>query len=322
MERAGYLLPRRCGKVEARTLGILAQRRSCDCAGHADVVGASLQGIAAAVRVIELPGLPPKGDIIDWIKAGGTREKLDELLRQAKPWTSDKADKAAGDHEQQRQKETAPEVLNSVRASAVTMAAIDWLWPGRFAIGKLGLVVGLPDEGKGQVLCYIAAQVTHGGLWPCEEGRALQGNVILLTAEDDLNDTVVPRLVAAGADLDRVEIVSLVRRNNKNRMFSLITDLELLRQKVAEVGDVKMIQIDPISAYLGVGKVDSFRTADVRSVLGPLIDLAGELRVAIVGILHFNKKIDVTNALRISNSLALRNSASCLCRGRRRGKQA
>jgi hypothetical protein len=67
-----------------------------DAAGreHADVVGKSLQGIAATVHVLELPGLPPKGDILDWIKAGGTREKLDELLRQARPW-------APRDHPQQ-----------------------------------------------------------------------------------------------------------------------------------------------------------------------------------------------------------------------------
>ncbi len=68
--------------------------------------------------------------------------------------------------------------------------------------------------------------------------------------------------------------------------------------------------IDPISAYLGVGKVDSFRTTDVRAVLGPLVELAAELQVAIVGVMHFNKKIDITNALlRISDSLAFAATA-------------
>jgi hypothetical protein len=129
--------------------------------------------------------------------------------------------------------------------------------------------------------------------------------VVLLTAEDAPSDTVVPRLIAAGADLDRIEIVNMVRENRKDRMFSLITDLALLRRKIAEVGDVKLVQIDPITAYLGFGKVDSFRTTDVRAVLGPLVDLADEVKIAIVGIMHFNKKMDVTNALlRISDSLA------------------
>ena len=68
---------------------------------------------------------------------------------------------------------------------------------------------------------------------------------------------------------------------------------------------MRMVQIDPISAYLGIKQVDSFRTTDVRAVLGPVVDLANELAVGMLGIMHFNKKTDVTNALlRISDSLA------------------
>ena len=151
----------------------------------------------------------------------------------------------------------------------------------------------------------MAARVTRGWEWPCNEGRAPTGKVILLTAEDDIGDTIVPRLVAAGADLHSVEIVKMVRDNRQDRMFSLVTDLELLRQKINEVGDVKLVQIDPITAYLGKDKIDSFRTTDVRAVLGPLVELATELNVAVIGIMHFNKKVDVDNALlRISDSLA------------------
>jgi hypothetical protein len=199
----------------------------------------------------------------------------------------------------------AGDALVSIRASAVKLSAIEWLWPNRFALGKLGLLVGLPEEGKGQVFAYMAAQITRHGKWPCDEGTAPDGNVVVLTAEDDLNDTLVPRYLAAGADLERIEIIRMVRRNNENRMFSLVTDLKLLRQKILAVGNVKMVQIDPISAYLGVGKIDSFRTTDVRAVLGPLVELAAELGVFVGGVLHFNKKVDVTNALlRISDSLA------------------
>jgi hypothetical protein len=196
-------------------------------------------------------------------------------------------------------------LLKSARASTFELSAINWLWPDRFAIGKLGILAGLPDEGKGQIFSDMAARVTRGLDWPCEEGRAPQGNVILLSAEDDPSDTVVPRLLAANADLECIEIVSMVRDANKDRMFSLVTDLALLRRKIADVGNVKLVQIDPISAYLGVGKIDSFRTTDVRAVLAPVVHLAAELKVAIIGIMHFNKKVDVTNALlRISDSLA------------------
>ena len=174
------------------------------------------------------------------------------------------------------------------------MEALEWMWPHRFALGKLGLIVGLPDEGKGQILCDMAARVTTGGEWPWKEGPAPLGNVILLTAEDAPNDTVVPRLAAAGADLDRVEIVQMVTKRENKRAFSLITNLHLLRKKVERVGDVVMVQIDPLSAYMGIGNIDSFRTTDVRAVLAPLTDMAAELQIAFIGVMHFNKKMDVT----------------------------
>ena len=206
----------------------------------------------------------------------------------------------------QGRRRTEPETtLQSARASSFKISAHQWLWYNRFALGKLGLLAGLPDEGKGQVFCSMAATVTTGGNWPCGEGSAPKGNVILLTAEDDIGDTVVPRLLAAGADLDRVEIVKMVRDKNRQRMFSLATDLELLRRKIIEVGDVKLVQVDPITAYLGNVKMDTFRTSDVRAVLSPVVDLAAELKVAVIGMIHFNKRLDVDNALlRISDSLA------------------
>jgi putative DNA primase/helicase len=129
-------------------------------------------------------------------------------------------------------------------------------------------------------------------------------------AEDDYEDTVIPRLVAAGADLNRVHILEMVRTGDQKRMFNLVGDLELLRQKIDEIGDVVVVIIDPMSAYLGVGKVDSYRTTDVRGVLAPLVELAAEKRVFVLGILHFNKQEEITNAmLRISDSLAFAATA-------------
>ena len=186
------------------------------------------------------------------------------------------------------------------------MTTIKWLWRDRFAIGKFGIIAGLPDEGKGQTLAFIAAQVTNGGEWPMNEGRSPLGSVVIFSDEDDPNDTSVPRFAAAGADLDRIHIIKMVRDDkNGSRMFSLVSDLEALRRKIIEIGDVRLVLIDPISAYLGVGKVDSFRGTDVRAVLTPLTTLAVETKVAVIGVMHFNKKTDVTNALlRISDSLA------------------
>jgi hypothetical protein len=86
---------------------------------------------------------------------------------------------------------------------------------------------------------------------------------------------------------------------------SAFSDLGALQQKILEIGNVRMVAIDPISAYLGIGKIDSFRATDVRAVLGPLKELAEELHILVLAIMHFNKKTDVTNVLlRISDSLA------------------
>jgi hypothetical protein len=247
----------------------------------------ALAAIVPDIRIVLFPDVPEGEDVTWWLVHEHTKEELIARCEAAPRWNGAKLDR--------------------IRASEVEMTAVEWLWPNRFALGKLGLIVGLPEEGKGQILCYIAAQVTAAGpgAWPCGEGYAPKGNVVLLSAEDAIDDTVAPRLEAAGADRTRIEIVKMVREQSGERMFSLHTDLALLRDTVMDIGNVVLVLIDPISAYLGVGKVDSYRTTDVRAVLGPLVSLAAELKVAIIGIMHFNKKLDVTNVLlRISDSLA------------------
>ena len=190
-------------------------------------------------------------------------------------------------------------------AKDLKMCGVEWLWPGRFALGKFGLIAGLPDMGKGQIAAFIAAAVTASIALPCEEGKTTQGNVIWFNAEDGLQDTVIPRLVAAGADLKRIRFVNGTRVDGKDRTFNLVTDLPLLRKAIHEMGNVALVIIDPVSAYLGVGKVDGRSVTDVRGVLTPLKDMAEELHVAVIGIAHFNKKDDVKSALlRVSDSLA------------------
>jgi putative DNA primase/helicase len=251
----------------------------------------ALKDIVPDIRIIYFSDAPEGEDISWWLQHGHTKEELLARCEAAPQWQA--------------------EELESVRADQVVMRAIVWLWLNRFSIGKIGIVAGLPDEGKGQVLCYIAARNTCGLEWPNGEGRSPQGNVIILSAEEDPSDSLAPRLAAAGADLSRIHFVKMVRDRDektgqpRKRMFSLVNDLEKLRQKIIEVGDVITVLIDPISAYLGVGKVDSYRDTDVRAVLGPLKELAEEMRVAIITVMHFNKKADVTNALlRVSNSMA------------------
>ena len=120
------------------------------------------------------------------------------------------------------------------------------------------------------------------------EGRAPVGNVIVLSAEDGAADTIVPRLLAAGADTGRVHIVSAVRNPDESRrVINLQHDLELLERKIAEIGNVAPVVVDPVSSYLG--KADSHKNSEVRSVLEPLSEMADRARVAILSITHFSK---------------------------------
>jgi putative DNA primase/helicase len=135
----------------------------------------------------------------------------------------------------------------------------------------------------------IVATLTMGGQWPCNEGKAPLGSVIVLSAEDGAADTIVPRLHAAGADLGRVQIVSAVReRDGKGRRaFNLQVDLALLEKEIERIGDVTLIVIDPVSSNLG--KTDSHKNAEVRGVLEPIGEMAERLRVAILSVTHFSK---------------------------------
>jgi putative DNA primase/helicase len=177
--------------------------------------------------------------------------------------------------------------LISHRAADITPEKIDWLWAGRIARGKHTCIAGEPGTGKSQLMIYIAAVVTTGGDWPCGEGRASIGSVIILSAEDGAADTIIPRLIGAEADRNRVHVVSAVRDTNGRRALNLQHDLDLLEKKIAEIGNVALVVIDPVSSYLG--KTDSHNNSDVRGVLEPLSEMAERARVAILSVTHFSK---------------------------------
>jgi len=175
----------------------------------------------------------------------------------------------------------------AVRASDVVAVPLDWLWKGHLLRGSLEMMTGLPDIGKSQVHCHHAACVTTGREWPDGTNGVPRGNVIMLTAEDNAAQILKPRLLAAGADCERVVFLQRIRKDKKNRMFLLGEDLEELEQLIADTGDVRLVTIDPITAYMGGGKsFDSHRATDVRNQLGPLSEMAERTNVAFSAITH------------------------------------
>lgn len=191
-------------------------------------------------------------------------------------------------HESDRQARKQPSLVTRC-AAEIEPKRIDYLWPGRIARGKHTAIAGEPGDGKSQLSVFIAAMVTTGGEWPCGEGRAPVGNVIIFNAEDGADDTIVPRLIAAGADLKRVHIVNAVMQEDGKgrRSFNLQSDLALLEKKIAEIGEVALVNIDPVSSYMG--KTDSHKNSEVRGALEPLSEMAERMRVAILSVTHFSK---------------------------------
>ena len=194
-------------------------------------------------------------------------------------------------------------------AAEIKPEKVDWLWEQRLPLGKCVLVAGEGGLGKSMVLAWIAATVSRGKEWPCGEGQSRRGSVIILSAEDDAADTIVPRLMAAGAYLSKVHILEAVRMEDDkgHRSFNLQLDLPELEKKIEELDDVLLVIIDPITSYLG--KVDSHKNAELRSVLEPLGKMAARRHVTVIGNTHLSKAIGGSANSRVIGSVAFVNQA-------------
>jgi putative DNA primase/helicase len=155
----------------------------------------------------------------------------------------------------------------------------------------LVLMAGQPGVGKTTISHSIAAITSTGGKWPFSDHHAEPGTVIILTAEDDPVHTLVPRLMAANADLKRIKMIQSVARYHDEKVTDapllLSEDMHQIDGVLTQHNDTRLLILDPLSAYLGVK--DSHRDADVRQVLGPLTDLAARHGVTIMGITHLSK---------------------------------
>jgi hypothetical protein len=189
-----------------------------------------------------------------------------------------------------------------ISASEIAPERIEWLWPGRIPLGMLALFSGDPKLGKSLAALSLIAAVTRGGPLPGggADGPAMaaRGSAILLSGEDDRARTIVPRLLAAGADLDRVKILSTMLEPEfrgfrdgptahvpaRTRRPTLSPeDLAAIERGAAELGDCRLIVFDPITAYL------SGRGADVRRALEPVQEMAERLGATVLLITHHNK---------------------------------
>ena len=172
-----------------------------------------------------------------------------------------------------------PETVKIIRMSNVELTPVEWLWKPYLPFGKLSVLQGNPGEGKTYFAMHLAAACTNGKLLPNME-RMEPFNVIYQTAEDGLGDTVKPRLIEAGADLDRVLVID-------DSEVQLTLSDERIEKAIIE-NNARLVIIDPIQAYLGAD-VDMNRANEVRPIFMRLGQVAQRTGCAILLIGHLNK---------------------------------
>jgi hypothetical protein len=183
------------------------------------------------------------------------------------------------------------------KASSIPTRNVSFIWRPRIARGRLALIEGDPDVGKSLVALDIAARVTTERPMPlCDSADLAASHVIYLTSEDDPADTVVPRLRAAGADLDRVTIVTF------EQFPSFPHKTSELRAAIVETGAV-LVVIDALSDAIDV-KADEFKQKDIRRALAALGALARETSAAVIGIRHWTKGVQANAKHRGGGSIA------------------
>ena len=205
-----------------------------------------------------------------------------------------------------------------IKMSDIQMKPIVWLLQDRIPLGNLSVIYGDGGCGKSHITLDLAARVSTGTLW-AGDTPVEQGGVLLITGEDSLADTVKPRLVAAGANVNNIGVVSLVTEEDEkgqpvktpfslNHIPQLEHELKAFRKTFGIMP--KLVVIDPITSFLA--GADSHKDAEVRRVLTPLAKVAESCGVAIVCVAHINKQRGGRAAHRLSGSAGFGNAARAM----------
>jgi putative DNA primase/helicase len=178
---------------------------------------------------------------------------------------------------------------------------VAWLWPSRLARGKFTLWAGEPGLGKTYIAIDNSARISRGLRFPDGHTPAV-GRTLILSAEDGIADTILPRFVGQGGDVRHVAVLEAIKETDGTRTsVSLTRDLPMLERAITEFKP-DYVWIDPLNAYLG--KTDTHRDAEVRAALAPVIDLAQQHHFALQGICHLSKDAQKAALHRPGGSIA------------------
>ena len=186
-------------------------------------------------------------------------------------------------------------------AAEVYQKQISWLWKDWLAKGKLHILAGQAGTGKTTLAISLAATISSGDRF-ADGSLCKKGSVLIWSGEDGIEDTLAPRLSAAGADLTKVHFIHGYFDYIEKRSFDPATDMVALMQQVETMYDLALLIIDPIVSAI---KGDSNKNAEVRRDLQPLVDLANNVNCAVLGITHLSKGGQGKEPLeRVTGSLA------------------
>jgi putative DNA primase/helicase len=201
--------------------------------------------------------------------------------------------------------------LKLFHGGSIVMENPKWLWNGRLPLSQLTLLAGMPSTGKTSMLCNFAATITNGKEWPGGTGKAKEGKVMILMYEDVWSQTIAPRLVAAGANMDRIVGVT------NDGDVDLVSRLDEILAVLDQMPEISTLIIDPFDAYLGLSGagLDSWKPGDVREAMRPLLDQLQKRNVTLIGVQHLNKATEQQTLHRLAGSAAfgqIARSVYCL----------
>jgi hypothetical protein len=299
---------------------------------HAQQVALSLHGKATSVKIVELPGLPSKGDVSDWLdnqpeswEPDDCRLELERIAAAAAAWSppsegagGPQPSKNGDGHHASGHNGTidyakySDEQLGLISAEDVVPEAVDWLWKYHLARGEMAIVAGEGGLGKSMFLLTCATAVSNGGPWPDRSGNAPIGHVVILSAEDNPETTLKPRLMALGANLKNITFCKArtITMKDGQRLVNpkSLQDRAYWKAVFDRHQDTLLFIVDPIPSYLGKG-VNDRQNSEIREVLEPFIeDVIRDRKINMYCNTHLNKSVDArTPVQRITGSIAYAN---------------
>jgi hypothetical protein len=191
-------------------------------------------------------------------------------------------------------------LLVGIKASEVITKPVEWLWDKRIPKGKLTMFDGDPDVGKSVITMDLAARVSTGRTFP--DGAPCEaGNVLIVNVEDAKDDTIVPRLKAHGADLERITILDGMPTEDGVRLLDLPEDVPSLEASV-EHHEASLLVIDPVLTMLSG---DAYKDTEARKALTPLRDMAERTGITVVAVRHLNKNTSLSAIQRGGGNMGL-----------------